>query len=66
MEPFQKIVKNPEALFIENLIYNFIVNPSIDNDVKLRTAKQLKVLVEKMKLIINEKIESEGFDDEVL
>ena len=66
MQPYQQIIKYNESLFIEDPFYNLIANTSIDNQAKLKTAKQLKELSEKLERMIQERIEGELMDDEEL
>jgi|GEM_PF-3623552 len=65
MQPFQKIIKENESLFIEDPFYNLIANPNIDNQDKLQTAIQLKELAEKIERMIQEKIEEEQMGDDL-
>jgi hypothetical protein len=66
MHPFAKIIRDDESLFLEDPLYNLVANSRIDNQVKLKTATQLKELAEKLERMIREKIDEEQIEDEDL
>ncbi len=66
MVPYQQIIKGDEFLFIEDIVYNLFRNPKFSNEVKLKTARQLKELAKKMEKMIEERIEEDQLDDEYL
>lgn len=60
MVPYQQIINGDKFLFIEDIVYNLFRNPKFNNDVKLKTARQLKKLSIKMEKMIEERIEKKS------
>jgi hypothetical protein len=64
LQPFEVNIEKGESIFLEDPIYNLIANPNIESQLKLKTARQLKELAEKMERMIQEKIEETQYDNE--